>query len=132
MPSYQPASQGHEARWRSIGGGVDDLKLRLVGVALGLVGLRAEGHGSRHLAFSQAGGDFVGFWASEQRLQRSATRYAGGERLFDSGERGVLGGFRLCLALAFISFVNVVAAPRYPGGHSVAGYRGATNRNLLK
>ena len=67
MPSYQPASQGHEARWRSIGGGVDDLKLRLVGVALGLVGLRAEGHGSRHLAFSQAGGDFVGFWASEQR-----------------------------------------------------------------
>ena len=50
---------------------------------------------------------------------------AGRERLFDKGERGVLGGFRLCLALAFISFVNVVAAPRYPDGHSVAGYRGA-------
>ena len=39
-----------------LGGGVDDLELRLDGVALGLVGLRAEGHGSRHLAFSEAGG----------------------------------------------------------------------------
>ena len=56
----------------SVGGGVDDLELRLDGVALGLVGLRAEGHGSRHLAFSQAGGDFVAFGFAEQRLQRSA------------------------------------------------------------
>ena len=64
------------------------------------------------------------------RDSSAARRYAGRERLFDRRERGVLGGFRLCLALAFISFVNVVAAPRYPGGHSVAGYRGAIKNSV--
>ena len=86
MPSYQPASQGHEARWRSIGGGVDDLELRLVGVALGLVGLRVEGHGSRHLAFSEAGEDFVGRGFGLQLV--AARRYTGGDR-FLTMEKGV-------------------------------------------
>ena len=112
-----------------MGNGVDDLELRLDGVALGLVGLRAEGRGSRQLAFSEAGAAERGF-GLPSRDSSAARRYAGRERLFDKGERGVLGGFRLCLALAFISFVNVVAAPRYPDGHSVAGYRGAINQLL--
>jgi hypothetical protein len=76
------------------------------------------------LAFSEAGAAERGF-GLPSRDSSAARRYAGRERLFDRRERGVLGGFRLCLALAFISFVNVVAAPRYPDGHSVAGYRGA-------
>jgi hypothetical protein len=56
-----------------MGNGVADLELRLDGVALGLVGLRAEGRGSRQLAFSEARGrsEVLGF--REQRLQRSAT-----------------------------------------------------------
>jgi hypothetical protein len=59
-----------------MGNGVDDLELRLDGVALGLVGLRAEGRGSRQLAFSEAGGDFVGFWVcrAETPAQRDDTQ----------------------------------------------------------
>ena len=61
-----------------MGNGVDDLELRLDGVALGLVGLRAEGHGSRHLAFSEAGEDFVGRGFGLQLV--AARRYTGGDR----------------------------------------------------
>ena len=48
--------------------------MRLDGVALGLVGLRAEGHGSRHLAFSEAGGAEVLGFRAETPAQRDDTQ----------------------------------------------------------
>jgi hypothetical protein len=70
-----------------MGNGVDDLELRLDGVALGLVGLRAEGRGSRQLAFSDGSGrsEVLGFRA-ETPAQRDDTQDVND---FLTGEKGV-------------------------------------------